>query len=340
MQVSELIEKKLEESRNILVIISRPIDNDCLGCGIVLKRQLKRKGKDVRLVSPSKIPEQFDVLPYMSEIEVKDTKKMDLLKFDLIISVDGGNTKQFAEVSKDSDFNFNGNKEVLNIDHHMGNTHFAKYEIWDKEASSTGEVLLLSILAVDDLNKNEATLLYGALVGDTGNFRYNFNVNTFKLATELIAKGANSKLIINNYFYDNSDIGFKILAELIEETFYINKLGYTYVIADYDKLTEEYDCDFGKVKEGIRLYENYFSRAVKNIQISFVLKKHGKNLTVAIKGNTLYNKVPLPEIGKSLGCESGGHFNSSGFYIDGAVDNVIVDINRVMKNLYKEYKQK
>lgn len=337
MKITKATKKKLDESKDILIIISRPIDNDCIASGIVLFRHLKRRGKIVSIFSPIKIPSYLNSLPLIEIIENRDPRKEDLAEFDLIITVDGGNTRQFSKVGKDSDFDFDDNKEVLNIDHHLGNTHFSKYRIWDKNASSTVEVLLSTIVDIEEVGKDEATLLYGGLVGDTGNFRYNFSEKTLKLAAELLAKGADYQVIINEYCYGNTDIEFQVFAFLIQNTIYNNKFGYTYVIADYNKLSEEYKCSFDEVKGGIRLYENYFSRAVKKINISFVFKKNNNDLNVSMRGNGYHNKIPLPEIGKSLGCECGGHFNASGFNIKGDIDNILEDIKRVVGDLRKKY---
>ncbi|MBN2015281.1 DHH family phosphoesterase [Candidatus Dojkabacteria bacterium] len=339
MDIPVKIKSILNDTQEILIIVSRPIDNDCIASGIGLKKHFERKGKNVTLISPTVLPSFVESFPLHELVEVLDTRVMSFENFDLIIAVDGGNTKQFAEVQQDSDFNFGGNKNVLNIDHHLGNTHFAKYEIWDPSVSSTTELVLSKIIDIREISKDEATLLYAGIVGDTGNFNYGFSKQTLEFAAQLFAKGADFNLILNEYFYKNKEEHFDILAWMIQNTRYNFELGYSYVILEYERLEKKFDWDYEEIKGGIRLYENYFSRAIEGMNIGMVIKVKRNKIDISMRGKQKVNRIPLPEIGKAMNCEVGGHFNSSGFSIQADTSDFINRIEQVIKDLNEKYKK-
>jgi len=340
MSVTKRIQKVIKKSQSILIIISRPIDHDCIASGVILKRYLRSLGKSVKLIAPVKIPKDYEIMPFVKNMIVEDPKKANLGIYDLVIALDGGNKKQFARVEANADFDFGGNKNVLNIDHHLTNSHFAKYEIWDKKASSTIELLASTLLDIAKLTKEEATLIYFGLVGDTGNFKYSLSKDTLYLASLLLAKGADYKTVVKHYFYSNTKLDFQIFTYLIDKTVYKKRLGYTYVIVDYDKIIEKFDCKAGLIKKGIKLYQDYFSCAVNGVNISVVFRVIGSNITASLKGDALSNKIPLSDISRHLKVDGGGHFNSAGFALKGDIQNVLADFRNVLIKMRKEYKQK
>lgn len=340
MKVSSEVRKVLQNAKKVLIIISRPIDYDCIASGIVLRNKLIKEGKKVELVSPIELPEFVRVFPLIELLKVADTTSMDFMPFDLIIALDGANTRQFADVSKDEDFGFGKDSEVLNIDHHLGNNHFAKYEIWDPKCSSTTEVLLSTLIDVDKVSKDEATLLYAGLAGDTGNFRYMLNYKVLDLASKLLRKGADYVLIVNEYFHKHKQKAFEVYAYLIGKTIYNHKLAYSYVVADIEKLIQRFNCDEVELKGGLRLYSQYFGGAVEDIHVCFLIKKYKDRLDIMMTGNNYLNKIPLPEVGKALGGEGGGHFNFAGYDLKGEVEEIIVNIEKVVKKLREKYKQR
>jgi len=340
MKIKKEIKEKIDNSNNILVVISRPIDYDGLASGIVLKRFLEKAGKTIKLIAPIKIPIKYQTLPFIRNVLVKNPKKIDLVDYDLIIALDGGNKKQFARVDVNSDFDFGGNLNILNIDHHLTNAHFAKYEIWDKNASSTVELLMCTLIDVTKLEKNEATLLYFGLVGDTGNFKYSLTKDTLRLASLLFEKGADYKIVVKHYFNQRTKLDFEIFTYLIEETIYERKLGYTYVVVNYDEIVDKFECKPGLIKRGIKLYQDYFSCSIRGIHISVVFRVIGSNVIASVKGDSLSNRIPLSEISDYLKVDGGGHFHSAGFALKGDIDNVLGDFKNIIIKLRKKYNQR
>jgi len=327
----------LDKAEKIIIIISRPIDYDCLASGIVMYNFLKKMKKRIEIIAPVVIPEQFYQLPQVINITIQDTLKVDFSKYDLVITLDGGNTKQFAEVTKDKDFTFDGAKYILNIDHHAGNTNFAQEVLFDVKASSTAEVLLSSIIDLKILSKDETTLLYSAIVWDTGNFLHNFTTQTLKIASELIKHGADYTFVLDHILHNYHEGDFKLYAWLIDHTIYDYKQGYSYVVFDQKAVEKEFECKYPIVKHAMKLYATDYATSVSKISIAFILWQQGKKVMIKIKGNSYRNRISLIELSLALGGGGEGHFQFAPTDITGTVEDILEKIPKEIKKLRAKY---
>jgi nanoRNase/pAp phosphatase (c-di-AMP/oligoRNAs hydrolase) len=332
------IKKIIRDARKILIIVSRPIDYDCLASGVVMYNYLKKMNKVVQVTAPTFIPEQFYELPQIKKITIHDTRKFNFSSYDLIIPLDGGNTKQFAEVSKDEEFSFGNNKNILSIDHHAGATDFAKYALYDKEASSTAELLLSTIIDIKKVSRDEATLLYSALVWDTGNFLHNFTHRTLKIASQLIKQQADYVFVLDHILHSHTEEDFKLFAWLIEHTVYDYDRGYSYVVFDPKKAEKKFQCHYPVIKHAVKLYTTYFATDVSGISIAFILWQQGRRVRMKIKGSSYRNNIPLTELSKALGGGGEGHFQYAPTDIIGTVNETLKKIPKAIKKLRKKYK--
>jgi len=133
------------------------------------------------------------------------------ITYDLIITVDTAELQQLRGIYENNIEIFH-QVPVINIDHHISNTHFGKINHVDIMSSSTTELLcpLLQELAkdtgVDLIDEDIATLLLTGIITDTGSFQ---NANTtpksFEVASELIAYGARQQEIIQ-YIYKTKQL--------------------------------------------------------------------------------------------------------------------------------------
>lgn len=109
--------------------------------------------------------------------------------FDLVISLDCSDLErlgQFPQIPAFADI------PLLNIDHHLTNSHFGDVNLVDPDASSTAEIVLwlLEYMAIR-LNAEIATALLAGIVTDTRGFRTN-NVTgqVMEAALRLVKAGA------------------------------------------------------------------------------------------------------------------------------------------------------
>lgn len=133
------------------------------------------------------------------------------ISYDLIITVDTAELQQLRGIYENNTEIFH-QVPVINIDHHISNTHFGKINHVDIMSSSTTELLcplfeeLAKDTGVDLIDEDIATLLLTGIITDTGSFQ---NANTtpksFEVASELIAYGARQQEIIQ-YIYKTKQL--------------------------------------------------------------------------------------------------------------------------------------
>ncbi len=125
---------------------------------------------------------------------------------DLIITVDTAELTQLRGFYENNTELFL-NVPVINIDHHISNTHFGKINHVDIMASSSTELIvpLVEQLEAESgktiFDEDIATLLLTGIITDTGSFQ---NANTtpksFDVAAKLIAYGARQQEIIQHIY--------------------------------------------------------------------------------------------------------------------------------------------
>ena len=186
---SQFVQKLFNEKSVALFMHVRP-DGDTIGSTLALYNALKQKGIFARVFCMDTIPNKFSYLP-----SVKMVEKTFSGEYTALVSVD------CADVTRMGDFAsyFGSHKNTFNIDHHVSNDSYAKYNYVVDNASNCENVyeLLLEVNVVFD--QEIANLLLTGIVTDTGNFAHN-NVTekTFETAGKLLSFGADVNKI--NYY--------------------------------------------------------------------------------------------------------------------------------------------
>lgn len=162
-------------------------DGDALGSGLALTRALENAGKTVYMLCEEQPPERLCLFPAMSQ--TYQSLPVKLTELDLFIVVDsaditriGGFAAQFGA--------FKG--KTLNIDHHVSNPRFAKYNYVLADSTATCEIMPEILDAAGfKITKEIADLLALGLLTDSGNFSHrDVSAKTFTVAAKLKECGA------------------------------------------------------------------------------------------------------------------------------------------------------
>lgn len=177
----------LKEANNVIVACHVRPDGDALGSAFGLCKALQNAGKKAYMTLEEEPPQRLSILPrmddYYKELPVK------LTDIDLFISVD------CAEESRIANYEtlyapFKG--KTLNIDHHMSNQGFAKYNYVLPDSTATCEILPSVLQAAGlEITKEIADLLALGLLTDSGNFSHkDVSATTYRVAALLKECGA------------------------------------------------------------------------------------------------------------------------------------------------------
>lgn len=197
--------KMLLAAENIVLCTHVSPDGDTLGSALGLARFLLAKGKKVTVFCDDSINKNFSFLPGIELCQRPEPKKK--VHTELLAVIDVSSFDRVGLVSELVEA-----EAVLNIDHHISNTHFADYLYLDSEAAAVGEVMCDLFKAMDwAMDKETALCFYTAIVTDCGFFRYaNTTPKTMRNAAMLLEQGVQS-----NEISDVLDIRSKETVELL-----------------------------------------------------------------------------------------------------------------------------
>lgn len=304
---------KVEESKNILITTHISPDADAIGSSLALFNFIKKNfpNKIVNIVIDGSCPDYLKFLKNSSEIKhIKDFNKNE--KFDLAFVLDCSPLERVGNVK-----NLIEKVLVINIDHHLDESKF-DYVIKNIKASSTTQILYNFLKYFNkELDKDIAECLYAGLIQDTGNFIWNIYPETFKIASELIALGANGEKISTQLFSNNSYTKLKLIAYALSNMVYIEdkKLLYSIIPKEQFKILEANDED----TEGIIELLKSFDKA----EITILIKENENIKKVSIRSKL----EGADKIAKMF--NGGGHSKAAGFRTDIPIEDII----KIIENL-------
>ncbi len=182
----EQIAQRILQAKKVLIVTHMRPDGDAYGSALALARALERKNIPTQVCDESKIPSN---LTFISGVERITDKPQE--GYDLIVAVDCSDEQRLGELQPFFAQAKRKNIDTVNIDHHVSNTRFAKYNYVRECAANCMNIAnLIAYLGVP-LDKQIAEYLLIGLLTDSGNFSHDdVNEETFLLAAKLTAAGA------------------------------------------------------------------------------------------------------------------------------------------------------
>ena len=188
----------IQRAQKIIIMTHVMPDSDAIGSLLGLTHALRTLGKSVTPACSDALRDRFDILPGNAEVVTQAVGP-----FDLAIALDCGDESRLGSVWT----NLPGPKPILiNIDHHISNTHFGEINWIDPAAASTAELVLqlLDRLCIALQRDIALCVLYG-IVGDTLGFRTpNTTPQTLRYAQRLMEAGASLNECMDHQFNRHS----------------------------------------------------------------------------------------------------------------------------------------
>ncbi len=325
----------LQESERIVITCHMAPDGDAVGSSLGLLHTLANIGKEVRIVTPDRIPETLrflpgakDIVPYSKYTEfagklLNDADLIFCLDFNALYRVD--RMKDALEQSKA--------KKIL-VDHHESPQDFTDVAISHPDQSSTSMLLFRLLCRLELFNmidRKAATCIYTGMMTDTGNFSYNSNdPDLYVVIAELVRKGINKDdiykrvmdtkkanvLKLNGYAVANMQLFPEHKAVLL--TLSAEELKrYSYQRGDTEGLVNE-------------------PLSIEDVIYSVFLREDERHIKVSTrsKGDFPVNKI----------CEKyfngGGHVNAAGGEIECTLDEAVEMFKTTLADMEKYLESK
>lgn len=307
------IYEKIKEYECIILTGHKYPDGDALGALVSFKRIIEKSlNKKCYIVIDHELPSLVNILNapkiYKSVYDIEN------FSFDnsLHISLDTANYDRIAmKVDEIEKF-----KENINIDHHISNDRYFKYN-YIQDISSVSELMYQFLLEFNvNLDEEIAKWIYLGIINYTGNFRHsNVTKNTFVVASKLIETGID---ISNIYFslYQKSIKKARAFGKAMQEAKYIEKYNFMYYFIPY---TEIVDNNYiSEDTDGI----SELLLGIEGVSVSLFLREAEEGY---LKGS-LRSKSDI-DVNKIASMFSGGgHVKASGFRIKLDVKEIIEKI--------------
>jgi len=253
-------------------------------------------------------------------------------KYDLIIVLDTPDLERLGNLFDQNPGVFY-ETPVVNIDHHPTNTYFGRVNLVDLTATSTSEILIAILEALDKgqnlLTEHVATCFLTGLVGDTSSFQ---NTNTtpksLTCAAQLLAAGGRHQEIVKYLFKTKPLSTLKLWGKILEQVQEEPECRFIYSTVTKGDLKEA-----GAKEEEISGVIDELLRSAPSSDLVLLLSEREKGIAGSLRA--IDKAVDCTEIAKAFG--GGGHQGAAAFLItEGDLNGVKEKVLRKIKEYQKK----
>ncbi len=299
----EVVDELRRRSTFVMVSHVKP-DGDTLGAGLALGLALKKFGKVVYYFQQDPVPRNLRFLPDSDRVsrELPSTLPPDTLYVFCDMS-DWRRAGEFLPVVS--------RENMLDIDHHLGNSQFGKLNYVLENECSTGTVVmhLLRELGVT-LDPDIATCILTTIMTDSGGFMHsNTTPDTLELSAELMRLGANKEEITEQIFLKKRVAATRLLGRIIDAMTFAHGGRYCYSYVD-EKMLDDTGADGEDTEDMVNTL-----RGQEGVEVAALFKAIDGEIRVSLRSS---GRVNVQAAAKALG--GGGHFRASGLTWQGTLD--------------------
>ncbi|HET6276954.1 MAG TPA: bifunctional oligoribonuclease/PAP phosphatase NrnA [Candidatus Cybelea sp.] len=296
----EVVAELRRRSAFVMVSHVKP-DGDTLGAGLALGIALKRLGKRVAYFQQDCVPRNLRFLP---EAElVARALPSDLPADTLYVFCDMSDFTRAGEYLPPVE-----RENMLDIDHHLGNSLFGALNFVLERECSTGTVVmhLLRELGIS-IDAPIATCILATIMTDTGGFMHsNTSPEALELSAELMRRGANKEEITEEIFLRRRVAATKLLGSIIDAMRFEHDGRYCYSYVD-DAMLAQTGADGEDTEDVVNTLLGQ-----DGVDVAALFKAIDGEIRVSLRSS---GKLNVQAAAQRLG--GGGHFRASGLTYHG-----------------------
>ncbi|MCQ2399502.1 MAG: bifunctional oligoribonuclease/PAP phosphatase NrnA [Clostridia bacterium] len=299
----EIAQKLLENDSFAIICHVRP-DGDAIGSALALQSGLASFGKKADVFCGDTIPSKFGFIDGVYGFNT-DTSE----NYSAFVAVDCADEARLG-LLKDK---FLSCKNTFNIDHHVSNTRFAKYNFVEENSSNCENIYAVLTEMGAKIDRSVAMQLMLGVSTDTGNFAHkNVTSNTFAVASKLMNCSADINKISYEMFKRQSAERALLFGKTMSKIRYElgGKVG---IIVITDENMRACVCDQSETEGFID-----FVLGVDTVEVAVSVMEVGfEKYKVSFRSK----KPDVNEVAGMFG--GGGHVLASGCMINGSIEEVI-----------------
>ncbi len=309
----EVVDELRRRSAFVMVSHVKP-DGDTLGAGLALGLALKRLGKRVAYFQQDSVPRNLRFLPDADL--VSRHIPADLPKDTLYVFCDMSDWRRAGEYLPPVD-----RANMLDIDHHLGNSLFGKLNFVLEHECSTGSVVMHLLRELGaPLDKRVATCILATIMTDTGGFMHsNTTPDALELSAELMRLGADKEQITEEIFLRKRVAATKLLARVVEEMRFEHDGRYCYSFVD-DAMLERTGADGEDTEDMVNMLLGQ-----EGVDVAALFKAIEGEIRVSLRSS---GRINVQAAAGRLG--GGGHFRASGLTCHGSLPDAFAAVEAAL----------
>jgi phosphoesterase RecJ-like protein len=323
--------KNKEFKRAVITTHHKP-DGDAMGSTLGLYGFLKQIMDEVFLITPTDYADFLNWLPQNNVVinfeESEDYATSVLKEADLVFCLD---FNRLYRINKLGELISEMNIDKVMIDHHLDPDNFANYVFWDRQSSSTCELVFEWVeqyFGAEYISEDMANCFYTGLMTDTGNFQHNnTKPKTHRIAAQLMEHGADHIKIHERIFDVFSPNRSKLFGYALYKKLELIEDGKVALI-----FLDNHELEMFNVKTGDTEGLVNMGLSIIGVVMSVLIIDRTERVKMSFRSK---GSFPANEFARKY-FNGGGHFNAAGGESEKPLANVEADFKAALvtyKNL-------
>ena len=305
----EQIAERIKRAKSVVLFTHMRPDGDAFGSAFSLACALDYLHISYQICVESDVPSTLAFVPNMQSV-----RKAPSEEYDLMVLLDCSDVSRLGVLSDEFLRATRKKIDTINIDHHVSNTRFAKWNYVRLCAANCMNVAQLIKYLGAPLDKKTAEYLLLGLLTDSGNFSHDdVTEETFLLAAELVKAGADVKTYNDNLFKRQAKARAALYAQTMSKMRYFYEGRFALIVIERETMQ-----DVGADESMTEGFVD-FPLSVDGVEVAASLMQVNKRqYRVSLRSKTYAN---VNQIAGKFG--GGGHVRAAGCMLFGEKEDVI-----------------
>ena len=303
------IADRIRQAKRVVIVGHMRPDGDAFGSALALSCALKKLNISTQVCVESDIPSNLTFVEGIEKVQ-----KAPLGEYDLFVAVDCSEDHRLGALQEELFLAKRKRIDTINVDHHISNGRFAKYNyVRECAANCMNIATLIKCLGVG-LDKEIAGYLLLGLLTDSGNFSHDdVDEEALLLAAELVKAGADICHLNYHLFKKQPKARAALFGKVMSGIRYYHDNRFAVAVIE-KKMMEACGADIGMTEGFVD-----FPLNVDTVEVAATLLETKKgSYKISLRSKT------YADVNKIAGCYGGGgHVRAAGCMLFGDVEDVL-----------------
>ncbi len=303
------IAERLKRAKNVAIFSHMRPDGDAFGSAFALSRALDLLGIKNTVYNESDKPSNLLFL-----IEKEKVERSVAPGHDLYIALDSADDTRLGTLCDDFQSAARKRIDTFNVDHHISNTRFAKYNFVKECSANCMNVYTLICHLGVEINVEIATFLLTGILTDSGNFSHDdVTEEIFFITANLLKAGADIRKLNYELFKKQSKARAALYADVMKGMRYALDDKFAFIVITQE-LMKKHGADVGMTEGFVD-----FPLNVETTEVSAsIMEMKPRQYKISLRSKT------YADVNKVAGVYGGGgHVRAAGCMLFGELEEVI-----------------